>query len=24
LGPTTISFDPYFPDGQFLLFGGGR
>jgi hypothetical protein len=24
LGPTTISFDPYFPDGQFLLYGGGR
>ena len=24
LGPTTIAFDPYFPDGQFLLFGGGR
>jgi hypothetical protein len=21
---TTISFDPYFPDGRFLLFGGGR
>jgi hypothetical protein len=21
---TTISFDPYFPDGQFLLWGGGR
>jgi hypothetical protein len=24
LNPTTISFDPYFPDGQFLLYGGGR
>ena len=24
LNPTTISFDPYFPDGQFLLRGGGR
>jgi hypothetical protein len=21
---TTISFDPYFPHGQFLLYGGGR
>jgi hypothetical protein len=24
LNPTTISFDPYFPHGQFLLYGGGR
>jgi hypothetical protein len=24
LNPTTISFDPYLPDGQFLLYGGGR
>lgn len=24
LNPTTISFDPYFPDGRFLLYGGGR
>jgi hypothetical protein len=24
LNPTTISFDPYFPHGQFLLWGGGR
>ena len=22
--PTKISFDPYFPDGQFLLWGGPR
>ena len=24
LNPTTISFDPYFPHGQFRLYGGGR
>jgi hypothetical protein len=24
LDPTTIEFDPYFPDGRFLLHGGGR
>ena len=22
--PATISFDPYLPDGRFLLHGGGR